>query len=52
MSARNMPAQDRAELDVASLPSYAFSHHSLMWWGNAGLMLIEGTVFALCVMMY
>jgi cytochrome c oxidase subunit III len=49
----NAPTQERAaELDVAGLPSYAFSHHSLMWWGNAGLMLIEGTVFALCVMMY
>jgi len=39
-------------LDVAGLPSFAFSHHSLMWWGTLGLMAIEGTVFALAVMTY
>ncbi|MGZ5179266.1 MAG: cytochrome c oxidase subunit 3 [Ramlibacter sp.] len=46
---------DRAQvrtLDVAGLPSFAFSHHSLMWWGTLGLMAIEGTVFALAVMTY
>ena len=43
--------QGRA-IDVSGLPSFAFSHHSLMWWGTLGLMAIEGTVFALALMTY
>jgi cytochrome c oxidase subunit III len=39
-------------LDVAGLPSYAFSHRSLMWWGTLGLMAIEGTVFAMAIGIY
>jgi heme/copper-type cytochrome/quinol oxidase subunit 3 len=39
-------------LDVHALPSYAFGQGSLMWWSTMGLMLIEGTVFAIGVMMY
>lgn len=39
-------------LDVSSLPTYAFGTGSLMWWSTMGLMLIEGTVFAIAVMMY
>jgi cytochrome c oxidase subunit 3 len=39
-------------LDVSGLPSYRFSHHSLMWWGTMGLIAIEGTVFALGVAAY
>ena len=39
-------------LDVSGLPSYRFSHHSLMWWGLMGLIAIEGTAFALSVAMY
>jgi cytochrome c oxidase subunit III len=39
-------------LDVAELPSYAFSHHSPMWWGTLGMMAIEGTVFALVIATY
>ena len=41
-----------ALLDVSALPSYGFSHRSLMWWGTQGLMAIEGTVFALTVVSY
>jgi cytochrome c oxidase subunit III len=41
-----------AALDVAALPSFGFSHRSLMWWGTLGLMAIEGTVFALAVVTY
>ena len=41
-----------AALDVGSLPSFGFSHRSLMWWGTLGLMAIEGTVFALAVVTY
>ena len=39
-------------LDVAALPSYAFSHRSLTWWGTAGLVAIESTVFALTIISY
>jgi cytochrome c oxidase subunit 1/cytochrome c oxidase subunit I+III len=39
-------------LDVRALPSFDFSHRSLMWWATAGLMAIEGTVFAIAVAMY
>ncbi|MDR5835937.1 cytochrome c oxidase subunit 3 [Caballeronia sp. LZ034LL] len=47
-------AADKSQLvlDVRALPTFAFSHRSLMWWSTAGLMLIEGTVFAIAVMMY
>jgi cytochrome c oxidase subunit I+III len=39
-------------LDVRALPSFGFSHRSLMWWATAGLMVIEGTVFAMAVAIY
>jgi cytochrome c oxidase subunit III len=39
-------------LDASALPSYRFGHHSLMWWGTAGLIAIEGTVFALAAFAY
>jgi heme/copper-type cytochrome/quinol oxidase subunit 3 len=39
-------------LDVRRLPSFGFSVRSLMWWGTAGLMAIESTVFALAIVMY
>jgi len=39
-------------LDVRDLPSFGFSVRSLMWWGTAGLMLIESTVFGLAIVMY
>jgi cytochrome c oxidase subunit I+III len=39
-------------LDVSGLPSYKFSHASLMWWGLMGLIAIEGMAFALSVAMY
>ncbi|MDR5777347.1 MULTISPECIES: cytochrome c oxidase subunit 3 [unclassified Caballeronia] len=45
-------AAEQLVLDVAGLPTYAFGHRSLMWWSTMGLMLIEGTVFAIAVMMY
>jgi heme/copper-type cytochrome/quinol oxidase subunit 3 len=41
-----------AALDVSAVPSFGFGHRSLMWWGTQGLILIEGTVFALAVMAY
>jgi cytochrome c oxidase subunit III len=39
-------------LDVSGLPSYRFTHHSLMWWGVMGLVAIEGMAFALTVAAY
>ncbi|MDQ0572512.1 cytochrome c oxidase subunit 3 [Variovorax paradoxus] len=42
----------RRALDVSGLPSYAFSHRSLMWWGTFGLIAIEGTLFALAIGTY
>jgi heme/copper-type cytochrome/quinol oxidase subunit 3 len=39
-------------LDVRDLPSFGFGQRSLMWWGTAGLMAIESTVFALAIVMY
>jgi heme/copper-type cytochrome/quinol oxidase subunit 3 len=39
-------------LDVSGLPSYRFSHHSLMWWGVVAMMAIEGTVFAMALATY
>lgn len=39
-------------LDVADLPSYGFAHRSLMWWGNAGMMTIEGVAFAFMIVIY
>jgi heme/copper-type cytochrome/quinol oxidase subunit 3 len=39
-------------LDVSRLPPGAFGHRSLMWWGTCGLILIEGTAFALAIGIY
>ena len=39
-------------LDVSALPTFGFGHRSLMWWGTFGLMIIEGTVFAITVAAY
>jgi len=39
-------------IDASKLASYGFSYRSLMWWGTAGMIAIEGTVFALAVMTY
>ena len=39
-------------LDVSKLPPGAFGHRSLMWWGTFGLILIEGTAFALVIGIY
>jgi cytochrome c oxidase subunit 3 len=44
-----VPAQD---IDVAQLPTYVYGFRSMMWWGTMGLMLIEGTVFAITVVVY
>jgi heme/copper-type cytochrome/quinol oxidase subunit 3 len=48
-----VPAVRRGDaLDVGDLPSYGFGHRSLMWWGTAGMMAIEGTAFAFMIVIY
>lgn len=44
--------REQLTLDVSELPSYAFGHHSLMWWGTLGMMVIEGTMFVLLIAAY
>lgn len=49
----SVPAVRRADaLDVSGLPSYGFSHRSLMWWGNAGMIAIEGVAFGFMIVIY
>jgi heme/copper-type cytochrome/quinol oxidase subunit 3 len=49
----SIPAVRRGDaLDVAALPSYGFAHRSLMWWGNAGMMAIEGVAFGFMIVIY
>jgi cytochrome c oxidase subunit III len=48
MNQRERPAT----IDVSDLRSYAFSYHSLLWWGTMGMIAIEGTVFALALATY
>jgi len=43
---------DRSNIDVSNLPAYAFSHRSLIWWGMLGIIVIEGTVFAVLIASY
>lgn len=38
--------------DLATLPTHAFSHRSLTWWGVVGFMVIEGSAFALTIAAY
>ena len=40
------------DLDVSGLPSYKYSHYSLMWWGTMGLIAVEGFTFALTIGAY
>jgi cytochrome c oxidase subunit III len=42
----------KRELNVAGLPSVVFGYRSLIWWGTMGMMLIEGTMFAITVSAY
>ena len=38
--------------DVSTLPTHAFSHRSLTWWGIIGFMVIEGSFFVLAIAAY
>ncbi|HTG35537.1 MAG TPA: cytochrome c oxidase subunit 3 [Thermoanaerobaculia bacterium] len=43
---------ERPVLDVSGLPTTAFGHRDPLWWGLAGLMSIEGTMFAIMAASY
>jgi cytochrome c oxidase subunit III len=47
-----LPQPTRRVLDLSGLPTYAYGNRSLMWWGTWGMILIEGTVFALAIVAY
>jgi cytochrome c oxidase subunit 3 len=44
--------REPGRLDVSALPTFAFGHRSLMWWGTFGLIVIESMIFALTVATY
>jgi cytochrome c oxidase subunit 3 len=46
------PVRRTVALDVAAIPEYAFGHRSILWWGTASMMVIEGMVFALVIVSY
>lgn len=39
-------------IDLEPLPTHAFGHRSLTWWGIVAFFLIEGSAFALAVAAY
>jgi cytochrome c oxidase subunit 3 len=39
-------------IDASRLPTYAFGHRSVMFWGTAGMIVIEGTMFAIALVTY
>ena len=43
---------NRPVIDVARLPPYAFGQRSLIWWGTMGMIVIEGTMFAMLIAAY
>jgi cytochrome c oxidase subunit III len=47
-----MTLEPRFVRDLAALPTHAFSHRSLTWWGIIGFMLIEGSAFLLAIVAY
>jgi heme/copper-type cytochrome/quinol oxidase subunit 3 len=42
----------RPVLDVSHLKDSAFGHKGLIWWGTAGYMVIEGTMFLIVFVAY
>jgi cytochrome c oxidase subunit 3 len=52
LTAGTKPGGRRQVLDVSRLPTYAFGIRSILSFGNAGFMVIEGTVFALSIAAY
>jgi cytochrome c oxidase subunit I+III len=44
--------RERTTVDVSALPTYAFGHKAVMWWGTLGFIVIEGFTLALCAASY
>ena len=42
----------RRVLDVSVLPRCVFGHQGLIWWGTAGFMVIEGSMFVIVIVVY
>ena len=42
----------RTLVDVSPLPKFAFGHKGLVWWGTAGFMVIEGSMFVMALIVY
>lgn len=42
----------RPTLDVSDLPTVAFGARASIWWGAMGIMMIEGTMFAILAASY
>jgi cytochrome c oxidase subunit 3 len=42
----------RGVIDVSRLPTYAYGHRNVMWWGTLGMVAIEGSVFAIALVVY
>jgi len=42
----------RAIVDVSALPNSEFGHRGLIWWGTVGFMVIEGSIFAIALVVY
>ena len=42
----------RRAIDVSSLPTFAFGHKGLVWWGTIGFMVIEGSMFVIALITY
>jgi heme/copper-type cytochrome/quinol oxidase subunit 3 len=42
----------RPVLDVSRTPTVVFGNRSIIWWGQWGLMAIEGTMFAIFIATY
>lgn len=38
--------------DLAPLPTHAFGHRAITWWGLVGFFLIEGTAFGVAIASY
>jgi cytochrome c oxidase subunit III len=45
-------SRERRTLDVSMLPSYAFGPRGEIWWGTAGFMVIEGSMFVIVLISY
>ena len=43
---------ERLVVDVGRLPTFAFGHKGLIWWGSVGFMVIEGSMFILVFITY